>query len=562
MFALLRRERERAAAASPLVRARIHESLPKLFPDVSDQWPDPACHDELEREGLAEIDSSHNPLVFSRELVAHIRTIHDAPPLVRLFTLPDSAITDYQPGPDEPGPIPTKSFLRYRALANIPAGWIAMNRVDGRKLLVERLTHSTDPIELLLIHDVAIAVFDQSLFGHTDHAVGREGPDLLRAWITDLPGRFDHAPTGSYEQRATIELVLYRLLSIGTLAVRYQLESPTRALIARVLEAKGTFPLTQNIPGAPRDVAEVARLALVALESKENNVSPRELPPPRRARFDPRTDWLDQEPANGQPAEAERRARVEQLESDLSALHYNATKCYVLSQLGRWLSPTEMTLRFDAIVTPAMDLDRGRNDTTSLCRLRTALAFEGTPEGRRATLLEKLLETPKQEHRDYSGDEVGPAIAYPTDDWAVRKVGAHALSAHLDWIATHSELRNWLEREALLPIPTDADLGNISVILSPAFERLLEFHLASKDPHANPAVATAILRSWVGAVRTARALPPASHIYRYRVTEERTRALGEYGARAGLKKEVGALFDELHPARDVAVARYLLETDP
>lgn len=154
MFALMRRERTRAAQATPLVRARILEAIPALFPDVSDLWPEPPCHDELEREGIDLLESetgalpAGKPLVFNREFVARVRAVHDAPPLLRVALRDEATIGEYRLGPDEPGPPPARSFLRYRALANIPSFWIADNRADGRKLLLDRLRVGTDATEM------------------------------------------------------------------------------------------------------------------------------------------------------------------------------------------------------------------------------------------------------------------------------------------------------------------------------------------------------------------------------------------------------------------------------
>lgn len=376
MFALLRRERTRAAQASPLVRARLLEAIPDLFPDVSDLWPEPPCHDELEREGIDLLERT--PLVVERELVARIRAIHDAPALVGLALRDDATITDYRLGPDEPGPPPPKAFVRYRALANIPSSWIADNRADGRRLLLERLRVGTDATEMLLVHGAAEAIFDQALFGHPERAFGTDGPMLLGWFIADVGKRLQ-GPA----DRAALELVVVRLGDMGRFSVRFGHERAARGVVRTVLDARGDLPITRGVPGAARDLAEVARGALFDLDTPQTSIGFNVLPPPRRARFDPRVDWLDREPAGGRPSDADRAARVRDLDEELGRLKHDAPRCHVLRQLGEWLSEAEMATRFDGFVAPAFKGDRVALNTESVCRLHVALEMKGVPGGRR-----------------------------------------------------------------------------------------------------------------------------------------------------------------------------------
>lgn len=552
MFALMRRERDRAAIASPLVRARILESIPALFPDVSDLWPEPPCHDELEREGIDAME--RRPTVFNRELVARIRAVHDAPPLLALALRDDASLTDYQLGPGEPGPPPPRAFLRYRALANIPAHWIADNRAEGRRLLLDRVRYGTDATELLLLHGAAEAVFGQALFGHPERAEGTDGPALLGIFISDVGQRLAGPP-----DRAALELVLRRIIDIGQFAARFGHESGARGVVKTVLDARGDLPLTRGVLGAARDLAEAARTALHDLDTPQKTTGYYEPPPPRRQRFDPRADWLDREPAGGQPTDEERAARVRDLDAELAQLEHNAPRCHVIRELGEWLSEADMTARFDALIAPAWKGDRVALNTESLCRLQVALGMRGVAEETRAALVLRMLNTslPKRGERDLTLDEHHPAIGYPADEDPVRQIAASALAEHPRWVDASAEIRGWLERHALEPIPRDHAPAATWVQLGPAFERAVEFHL-SGGPEARPETARAILLAWIGSVRTVLADRPASHIYYREAMSRRVRSLGELGRRAGLVAEVTALLDE-HPALEEAVvARYLL----
>ena len=558
MFALMRRERARAAQASPLVRARILEAIPGLFPDVSDLWPEPPCHDELEREGIDVLEAK--PLVFDREIVARVRAVHDAPSLMGLALRDEATISEYRLGADEPGPAPARSFLRYRALANIPSFWIADNRADGRKLLLDRLRAGTDAGEMLLIHGAAEAIFGQMLWGHPEKAVGADGPSLLGGFIADIAKRLQGPP-----DRAALELVLLRLADAGHFAVRFGHESAARGVVRTVLDAKGELPLTRGVPGAARDLVEVARGALFDLDTVQKTLGYEGLPPPRRARFDPRADWLDREPAGGSPSDAERAARVKDLDLELEGLKHNAPRCYVLRELGEWLSSGEMAARFEGFVAPAFQGDRVVLNSESVCRLRVALGMAGVGEEKRAALAARMLKTPlpKRGERDLSLDEHGPAIAYPADEDPVRQTAAAAIRQNPGWVAASGEIRAWLEEKAKEPVPEEAAPAQTWSVLGPAFERTVEFHL-SGAAGAKPEVARAIVAAWMGSVRVtlaAQAAKPASHIYVGEVVRRRIRALGELGRPAGMAAEVGALLEELKGRRDAVIARYMLDLE-
>ncbi|MRG95416.1 hypothetical protein [Polyangium spumosum] len=551
MFALMRREADRAARAPTLVGARILERIPSLFPDVSDLLLAPPCDAELERAGAAMFDDE--PLVFSRELVARIRTVHDAEALMTLVRRDESTITHYELSPGESGPRPPRSLVRYLALASIPTYWVVDNVAEGRRLLLERLRTSKDAREQLLLHGAASAVYAQMLWGHPERARGAEGPALLRGVLAGMKQRLDGPP-----DPATLELVLLQVADAGVFGVRFGLEREARALVGGILAAKGELPLTRGVPGAARDLVEITRGALFDLDTPQKSVGVRDRPRPRRRRFDPRKDWLDAEPAGGKVPEAAALARVRDLDGELATLRFNAPRCYVLGELGRWMPPAEASRRFDAFVAPIFEGDRIRLDTETVCRMRVALDFEGVEEARRVKLLVRLLTAKPEEvlPRDRSRDEHGPAIGYPVYEQPLWSVAARALLEHPEWIERHAEVRAWLEEKALAPIPIDAATAEVWSHFQPSFDRVITFH-ASGAPGASMETARALLRAYMRPVDPAD-LKKVSHIYFGEVVAARLRALGEYGRRVELVPEVTAYLEERKTNRTAAIALYML----
>ncbi|WP_437963731.1 hypothetical protein WMF04_28875 [Sorangium sp. So ce260] len=553
MFALMRRERERAdRASSPLVRARILEALPGLFPDVSDLVDEPRCREELADESAAALRG--DPLVFSRLLVARLRTVRDPGVLMPLVTRSEQSITAYQLAPGEPGPAPPRSLVRHLALASVPAPWIMNNHPEGRRLVLDRLRESDDAREQLLLHGAAAALFEEALRDDPARARGDAGPSLLRAWLPDLARRLEGPP-----DRVSLELAIRRLADVGTYGARFGVAPEARALVDRVLAARGELPLTRGIAGAARDLAEVARGALHDLEVPPRSAAAADLPPPRRDRFRVWGDWLDAEPAGGKVPAADALARVRDLDGELATLRFHAPRCRVLEELGLWLPPDEASRRFDALVAPVFDGERVRLSTETLCRMRVALRRGGVDEARRVRLLLRLLSaTPAQiDAFDRRGDAQHPALTPLIDGASVGAVAARALERNLGWIDRHADLRAWLEAQALAPVPPGRPAAARWSLLQPAFERAVALH-ASGGPAARPETARAILRAWMESIRAAEAQRGVTHAFAGEVVKARLRALGEHGQRAGLAEEIGAFLDERRSERAAAVASYLL----
>jgi hypothetical protein len=554
MIALMRRERDRATHASPLVRARILEAIPALFPDLSDIFPAPRCDADLEHESAALLEET--PLPFNRQTVARIRVSHDSKTLAALFLRDEKTIGDYQLSPEEKGPPPPKSLVRYLALGSLPAYWVMDNVAEGRRFLLERLRTSKDDREQYLLHSAATALFSGALWGHPERFQGDEAPSLLRAWLPDVERRLK-GPA----DRVSLELVLSRLADLGTYATRFGAAREVRALCEGILAVRGELPLTQGIAGASRDLCEVARGAIQDIDApgKPSVTGASDPLTPRHDRFNPRKDWLDLEPAGGQVSEADALARVHDLDTELNGLHYFTPRCYVIQQLGEWLPPGEAARRFDGIIAPIFEEDRIRISSETVCRMRVALELEGVDEARRVKLVLMLLATPqdKVEPRDLSGEERHAFYGWPAEEDPARLMAARSLARHLDWIDRHADLRAWLSAQALSPIPLPHAPAETWSILQPAFERAIDDHLAG-GPDAAPEMGRGILKAWMDSIRAAEAARNVSHIYVGQVMRARIRALGDRGRRAGLAAEVGAFLEERKSDRTAAIAAYML----
>lgn len=231
MFALLRRERDRAAIASPLVRARILESILGKFPDVSDGFPAPPCDKEMEQEGIDAIESAEvtdgagrAQIRFDRELVAKVRAVHRQRPLLGLALRGEETISEYNKTSGETGPAPPRSFLQRLALSQVRY-FNDDERGEMRRLLLPRLRAGSDATELLLLHDAAELILDASIYRRRKGAELADGPALLGAWISDLGRRLQGPP-----DRAALELVIVRLGDVGHYGVRLGQESAARGL--------------------------------------------------------------------------------------------------------------------------------------------------------------------------------------------------------------------------------------------------------------------------------------------------------------------------------------------
>ena len=548
---LMCREWARAQKAPPFVRARIEETLSTLPRDGEDLARDPRCAPEI--EFAVEETLKQRPLPFSRLLVARLRSVSDMSLLLDLAELPDDAITPYQLTPEEPGPPPPKRLVRALAVANLPVRRGAAHLDKPRQRAFARLLSSSDDRTLLMRHEASASrlalPWGQEHAPPAEEALQRE---LLRAWLTDLERRL----LGPAE-RPSFELVLLRLGTLFNHGERLELGPEVRALVERILAAKGEFPLTRGIAHAARDLAELALWMRTGLDVPTGSAYGFADPTSRLERFDPRAE-LAAEPAGGQATLEQRRSRLHDLEGELTRLRMYEPRCRVLEKMGDWIPAEDALHHFERLTAPLLPPSSPWS-TETVCRLRVALALKGVDEASRAGLLVTLLSTPLEGFgpRDLAGE---PGGFYIVGNESMRQMSALELAPHLDWIERHAALRAWLDAQSRTPIPLEAEPAATWVALQPAFERLLAFHLSGR-PEARPEVAREILRAWMESVRAAEGAR-VGHVYTGSVMAARLRALGEWAGRAGLTAEVAAFLQDRQYWRVSAVATYLLTLPP
>jgi hypothetical protein len=480
VFALMRRELDRAELSPPLVRARMLERLPLLFPDVSDILGEPSCVEEL--RARVRIDPTTRPLVYSRDLLVRMRLGQDRSVLRMLARLDDSGLTDYQLSSGESGAPPPKALVRLIALSDLARSW------PPDELVIDRLLHATDPRERLVVQPMASAWFDSKAAGNPAAAA------VLRAILRDVPGRLRSMP-----DRVALELVVGALTDLGYYARRLGLVDEARAVVMMIVDARGEFSLTHGIAGAARDLHAAGRRAAFELDAPQSGLYRNQGLPAERIPFDPLADWLDLEPAHPQIAPADAATRVAELDSELARLQFSRTRCLVLNELSRWLLPEEGDRHFDQITTPFADLDRSNVPFSeeSLCRIHAAFAFPGVAATKRAALLLRLLSVTDDEIDAYGSrlDEKGPGLVADPRKSRVRLAAAAALGKHPEWIDDSPALRAWVAAAARTSALFSGDLNADRewIELQPAFERLL----ASADVEGG----RAILAAWGDSVR-------------------------------------------------------------
>lgn len=261
-FALMRREYARAGRGNTVVGAHILEGLPRIFPDVSDLAPEPACSVELVNRMTAELLPA--PVGFSRRTIARIRSIGSvmdtndvmeakAHALMRLVDLGEGRLPAYRLLPDETGLPPPKALLKYLALAELSRSNVYANVPDARRFLERRMRAPRDDREALLLVYPARQEMEDSLWGHPASPSSQAPGALLHVFIEDAGRRLDRGP-----DRLSLEVVLSRLWPIGEYAERFGLEKPARALVDRILRVRGRVPLTRGIEGGAPDLAVAA----------------------------------------------------------------------------------------------------------------------------------------------------------------------------------------------------------------------------------------------------------------------------------------------------------------
>jgi hypothetical protein len=547
MFALMRREIDRAEdlRRSPLVRAEILETIPSLFPDVSDLVVAPDCAPELRTRLHAEL--ARRPLPFSRLALAQLRTLwslgdttdvmdRKGLSLMTLAQVSDAEIDRYRMTSGESGNAPRPALVRFWALAGLIGSNLFANVAEVRAFLVDRLQHATDDREQLLLSWLATQMFDNVRRSHRTGPVDGEAPRLLRAWIDDTARRL--ARPGD---RVAFEIVHTRLSLIGGYGVVFGLTAPARAVVQRVLDARGQLPVAAAADHGALDLAMAARAALYELDVPHNFLYSLEAPAIESTRFQPWAEWVHRSPTTVRFADADRATRVRELDDELGRLRFASARCHVLRQLVAWAPPGDAERRYAGLLAPVLIGARFALSSEVLCRLQLALSYAAIDDARRAALALRVLRTPLSDIGDYDdrGDEHHPALVITTEKEQLWGTALAAVAAHPAWLAANAELRDWLVERAVANPPAGASMFELD--LGGALP-LLHVALLTWDAEHDREQGRRLLRAWLDAVRTA----PAG-----RTTDALITLIGRFAGRFDLDAEARAVFDAILAAREL-----------
>jgi hypothetical protein len=571
MYALMRRELARADAEDTIVSAHIMERIPLLFPDVSDLIAEPRCGPDL----LQRMEGSDDVTMFSRRALSRVRSAsaladttdvmdRKARYLMRIIDLDDAAIRPYAPLPGELGPYPSKSELRFAALAALAGSNVMLNVPSARAFLESRLRAPRDDREAWILQYSARSEIESSLWGHPTFPKDDRAPALVRAWVEDLERRVSRP-----SDALALEIAIDRLDVIGNYAGRFGALRRANAVVGAIVAARGDVPLARGIPGGAHDLDAAARAAQFALAREHGHVEGRGIEP-RRTRppihVTTRTYGIGRERAPLDMA----RARMRTLEEELAVLRFAGPRCYVLHEQAAWVPDDDVAGLFTEMTEPMFDVaGRIALSAEMLCRARMALNLDGAPETARIALAVRLLRAGAEDivPFDLTGSEIGPAVVVTVGKGQVREPVAAAIADHPSWIDSPG-LRKVLADMATSGDETPpADTIESQTALDawehllPTFELLLEYDARGRE--VEKAEGRRILLSWIEALRNAtRREQTGSRPLSLAIAI--AYAVGEHAPRFGLAVEAEAVFGEIERgayaevfAPAVAVARYL-----
>ena len=541
---LLQREFKRAAAAPPAVRARMYESLPALFPDLSDRVDEPRCApelvetlaDELERRPL----SFDNALLHTVDALGSVADTTDvmrekARLLLEVATLDDDAIGSYRRLPEERGPAPVPSQLRVRALAHLALSNLFLNNRPARRFLLDKAIHSSDPREEALLAGSVAEVFQ----GSPDAEYAKP---LLNHWLERAQVlRNSSAPN-------TLEVLLKQINYLGAFAQRYGLGDRSRALFDAILAADGRFPASNGIEGGAHDL--VARTAQ-ALEDfsdgpEQQNIDPL-VPIPTRSVQSP-SDWALADSTVIEWSSQVAEQRVRELDRELASENDPGIQCWLSAQRAKWLPRQAQIAWLTALSS---------DEKAPACALAGALDSESVPALVRARATFTILSTVNLRPARYER----PSNRLVTARWT--------LAHHLSWLDDEPRLRALIVTQALSEqadslwsakhLNSELDDSGRRFEFQPALDRALKLLSASPAAEAR-SLAQSLGRHWLELAKASRGAP-INDLYSFQLAYALTLSLATLGPRLGLEQEVRE-FLNVPPQEDnsnLRLARLLFE---
>jgi hypothetical protein len=537
MFGLMRYEVDRVedARRPELVRAAILETIPSLFPDVSDLVVEPTCAPEL-RTRLHDV-LARRPLPFSRLALAQLRTLWElgdttdvmdakGRSLIGLAQLDDAEVDRYRMAPGESGSAPRPALVRFWARAGLIGSNLYANVAGVRRFLGDRLWHATDDREQLLLVGLGQQMFDDFRRQRATRRSDGDAPRLLRAWIDDAGHRLDQPA-----DRVAFEIVRTRLALIGGFAVVFDATEPARALLQRIVDARGQLPVARSVEGGAVDLAMAARAALYNIDVPFDHLYALTEVVVEGTPFTPWAEWVHRYPTTVRIADADRVARVRELDGELGQLRYAPARCHVLAQLIEWTPERDAERRYAGLLATLSSGTQLTLSSESRCRLRLALSYDAIDDARRAELALRVLRTPRSEIAEYDdrGDEHHAAIVIVTEKAQLASVALEAVAAHPTWLGGNAALRDWCVERAISGEPAGTGSHDPEAALTQIYIALLTWDAAHDRDQGRR-----VLGAWLAALRAA---PTRIHAARSLAV------IARFAGRLELATEARAAFD-------------------
>jgi hypothetical protein len=250
----------------------------------------PACTEEildhLETDFHASSPVANNRLQLARivgisnasQTSEHMAAKADA--LLRLASLRDDDIANYQLTPGERGPALSKQTFRRLALRGLANGHLALNEDRVRQALLERRRKPRDAVERQILMGVTFLHFEDTLWGHPNRAVDNGSFALFDQILAET----EAALTRPYDE-VEHGLILAHLRLLAFHAGRFGRKLPLSKLTRHILSAEARVESVRGRPAARRDLYVAAALATL-----EATFEPRDQV---RSSFEP---WYEEAP--------------------------------------------------------------------------------------------------------------------------------------------------------------------------------------------------------------------------------------------------------------------------
>ncbi|HWL84690.1 MAG TPA: hypothetical protein VNO21_02750 [Polyangiaceae bacterium] len=495
-------------------------------------------------------------IVFSRMLIARLRGIgavtdsdgkdQKAALLLRLVDVDENKISSYRRLPDETGPSPPRSLLRYLALDMLARSDLFSNVDDARAFARGRLYHPHDDREALIL---SLGVAGNELASQR----GDDQANLLRGWISDVRQRLGQSADGRPETKATeaisFELVISHIGHLGTFASRYGEVANARALVDEILAQRGHFPLTEGMTDRVNDLAVAATEARYDLEpNRESHLYAGDpAPAPARTVFSPLDDLLPPGSERVDPEVA--RERMRELDDELRNTPDPDMACYLLDERAYWVPDGDAESLFREATTGIFTSYGviGKSDAV-LCRIRAATNIAGASEDARIALILGVLRATDHEPLSdvyYGVSFGGGASSMNTPPELIvrdaRRGALYRVGRHPEWIERSKELRAWLFERALKPVASSGRTeSEMTAVMQPALDALLDFWAKSGAEEAG----RASIRAFMAMIYNV-AQHLASSVYPYETAAARLYAMAKHAVRFGMQREVATFFSRL-----------------